>query len=66
MRAMNAMSRIPHHPEVTNVFEVLTSSAQQVDILAADTIIQVVLSSVGGEVETLLHARGGVETPPCG
>jgi len=21
---------------------------------------------MGGEVETLLHARGGVETPPCG
>ena len=41
---MNAMSRIPHHPEVTNVFEVLTSSAQQVDILAADTIIQVVVN----------------------
>jgi len=41
---MNAMSKILHHPEMTNVFAVLTSTAQRVDILVADTIIQVVVN----------------------
>jgi len=44
VRAINAMSRISHHPEMTNMFAVLTSTVQRVDILAADTIIQVVVN----------------------